>query len=297
MTNWKDKFIISYAYNNCKEPWQMTREEMRNSCLFHGTREPFNGPWRGGGYDSVAWSAENPAVAQTYISNYSQVMIPKPYESSLKDSIVPQNHDKFTNQLLKQLGFKPIIHEQKDGFTTSFSYEGGVFAKKKDMVEFLESMGYPYKSDSPFYKILVDEEDNVLPASSIAQGEMLIIMGKENLKLYDMYDSNSENLMEPDYHKVGLFKKLEKLGYDGVRINDFAQSENWGNIGHSSVGLFPSGLNKIRYERIKAKRFDFGDRLDEYDTDDFIEWHKQQVTDAINNGLDVPKNVRDEYGL
>ena len=112
-----------------------------------------------------------------------------------------------------------------------------------------------------------------------------------------MHDSNSENLMEPDYNKVSLFKKLEKLGYDGVRISDFAQSENWGNIGHASVGLFPSGLSKVRYERIKAKRFDFGDSLCEYDTDDFIEWHKQQVIDAINNGLDVPKNVKQEYGL
>ena len=36
------------------------------------------------------------------------------------------------------------------------------------------------------------------------------------------------------------FQKVEKDGYDGIKINDYAQVESEGNFGHTSIGLFES---------------------------------------------------------
>jgi hypothetical protein len=59
-------------------------------------------------------------------------------------------------------------------------------------------------------------------------------------------------LTDPDYHKVNQFRKLEEEGYDGVKINDFAQVQDWGNIGHRSIGVFAKSIGKLQWEVITA---------------------------------------------
>lgn len=39
---------------------------------------------------------------------------------------------------------------------------------------------------------------------------------------------------------------MEQAGYHGVKINDFAQSVNMGNVGHVSIGLFRDTLKYVR---------------------------------------------------
>ena len=56
----------------------------RGSELFHGTLVNFGGSIRPGGYDDVAWFADNPAIAQLYIPrsgvsvNMSSFFLTKP---------------------------------------------------------------------------------------------------------------------------------------------------------------------------------------------------------------------------
>lgn len=94
--------------------------------------------------------------------------------------------------------------------------------------------------------------DIILPADYRANGRLLIIKPKEDLRIFDYAGDNDGDLMDLDYHKLELFKKVEADGYDGIRINDFAQIENVGNFGHESIGLFKSTIPKLDIKSIPA---------------------------------------------
>jgi hypothetical protein len=291
--NWKDKFILRYA---SKEPWQMTSKECRESCLFHGTGEPIHGDLRGGGFDNVFWTAQDPEIAQMYIMGWGTRTVPKPYGYDMEQTIRPEQG--FTNSLLNQMGAKYTVHKEDHmGRATEYSFDGAYesWPRKKDMVSFLAGLGYKYDDGKPYYYVFIAENDRILPASYVPQGELYILLGKSDLNIYD-YTNSMGDLMDPDYLKVSLFKKVMEAGYDGIKINDYAQSKNWGNLGHVSVGLFPSGLQKLKKEKVPAKSFDFGDTLDGT-ADEFSMWHRQQVLTALSKGYDVPQKVLDEYGL
>jgi hypothetical protein len=61
--------------------------------------------------------------------------------------------------------------------------------------------------------------------------------------------------MGPNYPIVDGFRRVEARGFDGVVINEFRQSEIHGDVAHRSIGLFASGLGKIRYAAIPARHF------------------------------------------
>lgn len=282
-----------------KEPWQMTLDECRQSSLFHGTGESIEGDLRGGGFDGVFWTAPEPTTAQMYIMGAGRMLMHKPDNYELENTIRPEQG--FTNALLAQMGKKYTVYkEDHTGRAMEFKFEGEYeeWPRKKDMVAFLETLGYKYDNGKTYYEIFVEGRDHhILPASYVPQGELYILLGQDDLNIYD-YTRSSGDLMDPDYLRVSLFNKIRDAGYDGIRINDYAQSKNWGNIGHVSVGLFPSGLAKVRKEKMQAKKFDYKDSLwGSQNTDEFSAWHRQQVLTALSRGEDVPQKVLDEYGL
>lgn len=65
--------------------------------------------------------------------------------------------------------------------------------------------------------------------------------------------------MNPAHNNIDLFQKAEQAGYDGISIWDFAQSKQYGNVGHESIGIFPAGLAKLYTFAIPAVGHDLAD--------------------------------------
>src|SRR3990172_5327812 len=113
--------------------------------------------------------------------------------------------------------------------------------------------GYePYRTDSSgdhSYK-LKETGREIMPSNYRMKGRLFVIKPKQDLKIYDMTEGGwrEPDLTDKDYYKLDLFEKLEKEGYDGVKITDFAQTKEYGNLGHLSIGLFKRGLKKCEWE-------------------------------------------------
>ena len=112
--------------------------------------------------------------------------------------------------------------------------------------EILEKLGYEPEFTEPghnhTWNLFTTHEGGwrVLPNGSRMIGRLLTIKPKRDLRLLDftLGGEIEGDLMDVDYHRIPEFRKAEKAGYDGVVINDFAQSNNYGNTGHISYGLF-----------------------------------------------------------
>lgn len=62
------------------------------------------------------------------------------------------------------------------------------------------------------------------------------------------------DLTDLEYHDHPAFARAQSAGYDGVIINDFAQT-NVGNFGHVSCGINANGLRKLDFLRIDATHY------------------------------------------
>lgn len=300
--HWKDKFIHQYRIILAsKDPWQMTLREFMDSLLFHGTLEPIDGDIRGGGYDNIFWTAHNPAVAQNYIPITGGTFI-VPRIWNLDEPVRPAEDYTVQGMAAKQmgLGWDRVEYDQYQR-PNSWAYKDNKRITWAMIKEFLENeMGYK-PNDNGGYRIRhyeIDGVDQIVPASFKAVGQLYMLMNKGELKIYD-YTGHGGDLMDPQYNHIKIFKMLEQEGYDGVKINDYAQSENWGNVGHESIGIFPSGLRKIKYLTIPASNFDWdvdNEKLQRTKTEEFEQYHKQQVKEALDQGKPVPPEVLREYG-
>lgn len=117
---------------------------------------------------------------------------------------------RIVNELLEKLGYKPVDGEQPDynnSWNLFTTHEGGW---------------------------------RILPNETRVVGRLLTIKPKRDLRLLDftLGGEIEGDLMNVDYHRIPEFRRAAKQGYDGVVINDFAQSNNYGNVGHISYGLF-----------------------------------------------------------
>jgi hypothetical protein len=64
------------------------------------------------------------------------------------------------------------------------------------------------------------------------------------MRIYVMSRGEGD-LTDVQYNEFDFFEELERRGFDGLLIDDFAQSEEWGNFGHLSVGLFASAARDL----------------------------------------------------
>jgi hypothetical protein len=111
-----------------------------------------------------------------------------------------------------------------------------------------EPTGY---SKDYFTKIMTDDKGNLLPMTNRSIGKVLKVICNRDFKFYNMAYGKEGDLMDVDYHKLDIFRKIEEKGYDGVIINDFAQSEYHGNYGHLSVGFFKSAMKDLTIKQIR----------------------------------------------
>lgn len=124
---------------------------------------------------------------------------------------------------------------------------------KAFVVQKMRSFGYEpqgYNKDY-FTKVKTDSDGNLLPANYRDVGRVLQVTCRRNMKFYDFARDREGDLMEPDYHKIKFFRKLENAGFDGVIINDFAQSDYHGNYGHQSYGFFAHALKDLAVKTIR----------------------------------------------
>lgn len=260
-------------------------KEISKKPLFHGTAEKIKGPLRGGGYDGILWTAEDSTIAQNYIPVAGSTLYFKEIDScEIKESVKPYDIDL---KLGEQMGYKAMIYSEKYGRPNSWSWFKGkksVHLKKGELKEYIEDF-LGYKAKNGLYKLRM-ERGKIMPSEYKIQGELYIMTLKEGqeIKLFDYRLGNEGDLQNPQYNHLSAFEKIKISGYDGVIINDFAQSNNWGNLGHKSIGLFPSGIDKMEYVSIPATNFDFGDSLRVFHTPEYSAY-------AIRENLENIKGV------
>lgn len=259
--------------------------EVSDDLLFHGTAEPFEGDAKSFSHGGILWVAESPSVAQNYIpESGSSVLISLP--SYKKSDRFPPNQG-MNSALLEQMGFSiqdmdPVYNHfgQAQSFRILPNHP-----RYGDVVKFIENLGYVFSDDTCWLKC--NSEGRVVRADYKIPGTLFILSGKNRLKILDLTQgTNEDDLMDPTYNRFDLFQKAKKAGYDGVRINDFAQSKNWGNLGHRSIGLFDSGVAKLKQERIEARNFDWGDDLRQKNTEEYDSWLKEKHPNWLQRAID-----------
>ncbi len=133
------------------------------------------------------------------------------------------------------------------------------------LVERLVAMGYPPPTETGFNAWIAAEShggvDVFLPASHRVEGRLFLLPKTDRdgnpLRLCDLTQGREGDLTDPDYHRLASFRRAEAKGYDGIVINDFCQSKDWGNVGHRSVGLFAKTLERMDWAVVPAASFDW----------------------------------------
>lgn len=225
-----------------------------SGLLFHGTGETLEGDLRPGGYDGLFWTADCPAVAQSYIPKTGGSTLyapPMSYEMELRVRPAPGS---FLLMAARQMsGLEPLdVELDQTGWLKSWRLPED-WPTVGEVVEWLGGMGYePGKT----HWALV-EKDVIRPAEYRMPGT-LIVLPSEGLRFKDLRRGEEGDGMELEYHNHAGFALARDEGYDGVIINDFAQADE-GNVGHASWGLFDHALARTPRLLLPCVRSDYKD--------------------------------------
>jgi len=115
-----------------------------------------------------------------------------------------------------------------------------------------KTLGYDVQHDY-VRRVRLDSDGNILPADSRTVGKVLKVTCGRDFKIYNYAYGKESDLMDLDYHKIDMFRKMEEEGYDGIIINDFAQSDKYGNMDHKSVGFFKNSLKDLQIKQIRSQ--------------------------------------------
>ncbi len=190
------------------------------------------------------------------------------YDYSLykKEQEFKKKADDFKNPELTDEFFKKWEHIENLRKKISDKLRNNNLEKyKNDYVnEKLKALGYKPKNtedkyiNNYYWRILLDKNYQIAPANFNAKGRLFILKPKRDLKIYDTTNKEriDPDLLNKDYYRFDWFEAAKKKGYDGIKINDFAQTEKMGNMGHTSIGLFPETIKDIEIETIPASHPD-----------------------------------------
>lgn len=225
------------------------------SQLFHGTLEDLRGDLSPGGYDDVLWFADSPAVAQLYISRSGISM----YASS--SNIGRPSRDPYVRTVQRAIGLDFDLDDVRWGPTgraESYPIPKGWedvdlnLAWDREVERRLAALGYEGKGRSGWkqYELLFSD-GKLLPPGGIQEGTLCVATTLRDMRLWKKALGEGD-LTEVQYHDIPGFERALAAGLDGVLIDDFAQSEEWGNLGHLSVGLFEPALTDLSYVCVPA---------------------------------------------
>lgn len=236
--------------------------------LFHSTGEPFEEKdLRGGGYDAIVWTTTDSAISQTYIPVAGSELFAQTssFLSPSKDPTITDFQKKIGLEFAdvtwgrggRAESYREIKNPFKDIDDASDSYQATIALKNQRINDYImNTLGYKPRSEdynnNYSWKFRM-KGNEIMPANYQMKGRLFILVPNQDLKIYDMTHGGAieGDLTNLEYHKLDLFDELRDKGYDGVKINDFAQSNDQGNFGHTSIGLFKSGLNKVDKEVVQ----------------------------------------------
>lgn len=244
-----------------------SKEELEKDLHFHGTSvKNINKLITGG--DNILWTSDSIQISQNYISDFSNLIIYNDIsaENRISDSfdkIFPTN--KFDLLKLEIMGYE--VKGEKDEYDNFKSYS--VFKNEErvniptthDFELFMSNNGY-FKEDNK-YKIKISYSENkikLINGKEKKQGELFLIKGISKLNILDISLDESD-LLNKQYTKYELFSKLNEYGYDGIKINDFLNSDYYGNLEHISIGLTKEALKKVEYISIDCEKFDWSKEI------------------------------------
>ena len=162
---------------------------------------------------------------------------------------------------LRAENIKPSTDKEWDELTDKYFDVGDEFESAKEKYntyndrdlknEFinkqLRDLGYKGENyhNSTNYNWKVKEDNGIiLPANYKASGRLFVIKPKRDMNIFDISTGESD-LTDLQYHKHKIFDELRKKGYDGVKIDDFAQHDVMGNVGHDSIGFFNDAIKDL----------------------------------------------------
>jgi len=236
------------------------------TVLFHGTCEDFPAEEiRGGGYDQVIWTADSSTIAQSYIplSGISGITGPEEISRPSKDPIIQQ----LQKQICIEYDYSDIKWDYKN-MAIRFKLPQGWddLPTYEEVTQLMLNAGWE-KSVYGTFRLRYTYEDGpdgksiprlFAPGEKLI-GRLFIFTALEPLKIYDNTrgGETESDLLNLEYHKIDLFRDAEEAEYDGIKINDFAQSKYWGNLGHTSIGLFEQAREKLSWVAIPAVNFEW----------------------------------------
>jgi hypothetical protein len=203
----------------------------------------------------------------------------------IESGINKEEYQKYTSQQ------REILDELEDEVEIAKSkwYENKIEKNKNKFVnDKLYAMGYKSHRESDYdgnhsWKIKVsriNDEEQIMPANWREEGRLMIIKPKRDLRIYDytLGGKRHADLGDLDYHKIDLFRNIEEKGYDGIRITDYCQSEDQGNFGHLSIGLFRNTLKDLEIDEIPAVHQDLEQfyRNKDWETPEYKEYKKSK---------------------
>jgi hypothetical protein len=265
-------------------------EELRRSLLFHGTCEPIEGRLQPGGYDGVFWTSDSPMIAQSYIpASGVSAGFSFPSEWALNERVRPPDKRSTSVEFSAaiQMGHQlKSVKYNEYGRLQSYAWHGDLsqWPTVSQVMNFLDSLGYSKTNKNNYTWVkceqlrdlpikmnersgsedALEESENLLiqtllPSSHRMKGQ-LWLLPKLDFKWMDIAAGKDSDLTDLDYHKHSTFRYAKDHGFDGIIINDFAQTDEWGNLGHVSYGLFDEAIKKLYDTNIEpfaidAKRF------------------------------------------
>lgn len=228
------------------------------SKLFHGTIEPLEGDLRPGGYDSVLWFADAPGIAQLYIPHAGLEV----HASS--EVFARPTKDSHMQAVQRAIGIEYDLEQVRwDHLDRPVSYlrppeledVGLNFELNREVERRVEALGYERqgRGDQPGfrrYRFLFHDGRLLAPGEKVI-GSLCIATTRRPMTLWVKARGESD-LQDLQYHDVPGFRRAQREGLDGMVIDDFAQSKEWGNLGHLSVGLFAEALPDLSIQCIPA---------------------------------------------
>lgn len=228
-----------------------------SGLLFHGTCEPIEGALRPGGFDRVFWTAETPAIAQSYIPEAGLSMVlSHPGDWRLNERIRPNQFDPWAD-LMHQMGHWPReVDHDHCGRATSWTIDPA-HPTYGEALTFLQSLGYE-AGGTIWVSVRQDGSRTLVRPAAWKQPGFVYVTLNEGLAFRDMRAELMSDLLDPAHVKLDLFRDVEQVGHDGIVIDDFAQcGRDHVNVGHVSFGLFAGAARTRAFVRFPATHCDF----------------------------------------
>ena len=238
--------------------------------LYHGTSEEFDqNEIRTGGYDNVFWTCDDPMIAKTYIpvaggiSSTSTRAIASPSTDPNITKIQKAIGIDYDQSTFEIKGPQVISYRPADIFNSNEFRKGQCIIDQEAQANYVnqkipEILGYQpenarFDGGWTTWRFRWDL-DRLMGAEERVEGRLFTVTLDRDFRIWDKTDGGrlEGDLMDVDYHKIGLFRSIEGKGYDGIKINDYCQSHDMGNVGHHAIGIFGGSLKDITIESSPA---------------------------------------------